>query len=270
MRKNPTGIWMLAVLLVCLAAPAVGGADGLIIVSNPTESPPGHFGFAPLQVLYHHVNVTVKGLVAVTEVDQGVLQFQQAAAGGHIHLPGSSRGAHRQVLHGGWGKIMTGEMLPADKARALYEDIVRRQRDPALLEYAGRGAYTLRIFPIEPQAGKRIRISYTQLLTSDSGMAEYVYTLGTEKFSSSPVSEVSVKMTIDGEQPLKTVYSPSHRRGGETPGRQARPGWLGGQERLAGHGLQGRIFTRSRSSWHRLHGKPPPSPGTSRFLPHRA
>lgn len=69
MRKNPTGIWMLAVLLVCLA-PAVGGADGLIIVSNPPESPPGHFGFAPLQVLYHHVNVTVKGLVAVTEVDQ--------------------------------------------------------------------------------------------------------------------------------------------------------------------------------------------------------
>ena len=209
MRKNPTGIWMLAVLLVCLA-PAVGGADGLIVVSNPPESPPGHFGFAPLQVLYHHVNVTVKGLVAVTEVDQEFFNSSRQRLEGTYVFPVPA-GAHidRFSMEVG-GKMMTGEMLPADKARALYEDIVRRQRDPALLEYAGRGAYTLRIFPIEPQAGKRIRITYTQLLTSDSGMAEYVYTLGTEKFSSSPVSEVSVKMTIDGEQPLKTVYSPSH------------------------------------------------------------
>jgi len=57
-------------------------------------------------------------------------------------------------------------------------------------------------------------------LTSDSGTTEYVYTLGTEKFSSIPVSEVSVKMTIDGNQPLKTVYSPSHdvevKRQGDT------------------------------------------------------
>ena len=36
------------------------------------------------------------------------------------------------------GKMMDAELLPADKARRIYEDIVRTMRDPALLEYAGR------------------------------------------------------------------------------------------------------------------------------------
>ena len=56
------------------------------------------------------------------------------------------------------GKMMEAELLPADRARAYYEDIVRRMKDPALLEYVGRGAFKLRVYPIEPMAGKRVRI----------------------------------------------------------------------------------------------------------------
>ena len=216
----------LAALVLALLAPVLGGADGLIVVSNPPVSAPGHFGFAPLQVRYHRVSVSVNGLVAVTDVDQEFYNPSGQRLEGTYIFP-LPPGAHIDKFSMDiGGKMADGELLPADKARALYEDIVRRQRDPALLEYAGRGAYTLRIFPIEPQSGKRIRIRYTQLLTSDSGMTEYVYTLGTEKYSSTPVSDVSVMMTIDGEQPLKTVYSPSHdveiKRQGD---RRAVVGW---------------------------------------------
>jgi len=73
------------------------------------------------------------------------------------------------------GKMMEAELLPADRARAYYEDIVRRMKDPALLEYVGRGAFKLRVYPIEPMAGKRVRITYSELLKSDSGIVEYTY-----------------------------------------------------------------------------------------------
>jgi Ca-activated chloride channel family protein len=201
-------------------------ADGLIVVDNPPASVPGHFGFAPLQVLYHRVNVTVTGLVAITEVDQEFYNASSQRLEGTYVFP-IPVGAHidRFSMDVG-GTLVDGELLPADKAKSLYEDIVRKARDPALLEYAGRGAFTLRIFPIEPQSGKRIKIRYTQLLSADSGTVEYLYTLGTEKFSSIPVSEVSVKMTIDGTEPLKSVYSPTHdvevKRQGE---RRAVIGW---------------------------------------------
>ena len=225
-------LFRLAAVMLALAAATMAGADGLIVVSNPPAAPPGHFGFAPLQVLYHRVNVTVNGLVAVTEVDQEFYNATQQRLEGTYVFP-IPPGAHidRLAMEVG-GKMVDGELLPADKARSLYEDIVRRQRDPALLEYAGRGAFTLRIFPIEPQSGKRIKLRYTQLLSSDSGMTEYVYTLGTEKFSSIPVSDVSVKMTIDGGQSLKTIYSPSHdveiKRQGDSRaviGWEARDAW---------------------------------------------
>lgn len=32
------------------------------------------------------------------------------------------------------GKMQEAKLLPADKARSIYEDIVRRSKDPALLE----------------------------------------------------------------------------------------------------------------------------------------
>jgi hypothetical protein len=46
------------------------------------------------------------------------------------------------------------ETLGRDEARAIYEEIVRTRRDPALLEYIGRGAFQARIFPI-PLGGGR-------------------------------------------------------------------------------------------------------------------
>ena len=124
------------------------------------------------------------------------------------------------------GKMSEAELLPADRARAIYEEIVRKSRDPALLEYVGRGAFRLRIFPIQPRAGKLVRLRYTQLLKSDSGLTEYVYPLNTEKFSSAPLEQVSISVELEGRLPLKSLYCPSHeveiRRDGE---RRAVVGW---------------------------------------------
>ena len=48
--------------------------------------------------------------------------------------------------------MVEAELLPAAKARAIYEDIVRKLKDPALLEYADRDVFKVRIFPIEPRS----------------------------------------------------------------------------------------------------------------------
>jgi Ca-activated chloride channel family protein len=72
------------------------------------------------------------------------------------------------------GQQVQAELLSADKARAIYEDIVRKLKDPALLEYAGRDVFKVRVFPIEPNSRKRITLSYTQVLASDAGLISYV------------------------------------------------------------------------------------------------
>ena len=187
---------------------------------------PGHFGFAPLEVSFHRVSVSITDLIVVTTVDEEFLNPSDRRLEGTYIFP-LPEGAHIDRFSMDInGKMMDAELLPADKARALYEEIVRKALDPALLEYAGRGAFKLRIFPIEPHSRKRVRISYTQLLRDDGGLVEYVYPLNTEKFSSAPVRDVSVKLTIDGRERLKSVYCPTHpaevRRDGE---RRAVVGW---------------------------------------------
>ena len=87
---------------------------------------------------------------------------------------------------------------------------MRKLKDPALLEYADRDVFKVRIFPIEPNSKKRIKLSYTQVLKADAGLVSYVYPLNTEKFSAKPIKNVSVKVELQNDRPLKSIYSPSH------------------------------------------------------------
>jgi Ca-activated chloride channel family protein len=162
-------------------------ADGFIVVERPFLIPPGHFPFAPLEVSSHHVDVKIDGQVAVTSIDQEFYNPNDQRLEGIYMFP-VPKGAHIDKFNMEiGGKMVDAELLRADKARQIYEDIVRRMRDPALLEYAGRDLFKARIFPIEPRSRKPIKISYTELLRSDAGTVTYRYALSSEKFSARPI-----------------------------------------------------------------------------------
>src|SRR5215210_4570451 len=185
-------------IVVLLGGAPLCRADGLIIVHQPPPNaiPRGHFSFAPLEVSYHRVSVQIKDQLAVTSVDQEFYNPNSARLEGTYLFP-LPDGAHvdRFAMDVN-GKMTEAELLDANKARSIYEQIVRQYRDPALLEYVGRGAFKARIFPIEPNSRKQIKISYTQLLKSDAGLTEYTYPLNTEKFSAKPLNDVSVQVRI--------------------------------------------------------------------------
>jgi Ca-activated chloride channel family protein len=185
--------------------------DGFIVIEHPIYVPPGHFPFAPLEVTSHQVNVKIDGQVAVTSIDQEFYNPNDQRLEGYYMFP-VPKGAHidRFSMEIG-GKNVDAELLPADKARGIYEDIVRKMRDPALLEYAGRDLFKVRVFPIEPRSRKPIKISYTELLRADAGTVTYLYPLSTEKFSSAPVKNLSVKIELKSAEPLASIYSPSHK-----------------------------------------------------------
>ena len=216
-------------------------ADGFIVVERPFLIPPGHFPFAPLEVSSHHVDVKIDGQVAVTSIDQEFYNPNDQRLEGIYMFP-VPKGAHidKFSMEIG-GKMVDAELLPADKARQIYEDIVRKMRDPALLEYAGRDLFKVRIFPIEPRSRKPIKISYTELLRSDAGTVTYSYALSTEKFSAQPIKSLSVKVEVKTEQPLASIYSPSHKVEIKRDGRQSRGHWLRVQGRETGYRFPARL-----------------------------
>lgn len=211
---------LLGLVLLSLLLPTPHSrADGLIIIDeahwrpglrhpNPMLHPPRPY--TPLEVRYHHVTVKIDGQIATTSVDQEFYNPNHQRLEGTYLFP-IPRGAQidKFTMDIG-GKMVEAELLPAAKARAIYEDIVRKLKDPALLEYADRDVFKVRIFPIEPRSNKRIKLSYTEVLKSDAGLVNYNYPLNTEKFSAAPVKNVSIKVELTSDRPLKSIYSPSH------------------------------------------------------------
>jgi Ca-activated chloride channel family protein len=180
-------------------------------VRPPIVVPPPRPVWAPLEVSFTKADVKVRDQIARATIEQEFYNPNARQLEGTFIFPvpkGAQIDKFTMEIN---GKPVEAELLAADKARGIYEDIVRKLRDPALLEYAGRDLFKVRIFPIEPNSRKRITLSFTQLLKSDSGLVALALPLNTEKFSAKPIRNVSVKVDLETRRPLKSVYSPSHQ-----------------------------------------------------------
>ena len=75
------------------------------------------------------------------------------------------------------GKLIRGELLEKDRARSIYEGIVRQSKDPGLLEHVGANLFRVRVFPILPNAQQKIEMTYVERVTYDGGSCRHVYPL---------------------------------------------------------------------------------------------
>ncbi|MGC1722820.1 MAG: VIT domain-containing protein [Isosphaeraceae bacterium] len=107
------------------------------------------------------------------------------------------------------GRELPGRLMNKDEARRIYEEIVRTKRDPALLEYMGRGLYRTSVFPIPPGALRKVTMRYTQLCRRDRDVIEFSYPLGTQKFTAKPVQRLTVNILLQSKNAIKSVYCPS-------------------------------------------------------------
>ena len=108
------------------------------------------------------------------------------------------------------GKELPGRLLNKDEARRIYENIVRSKKDPALLEYMGRGLFRTSVFPIPPGADRKVTLSYTQLLKRDGDIIELAYPFGAQKFTSKPIERLELTARVESKIPIKSLYSPAH------------------------------------------------------------
>ena len=127
---------------------------------------------------------------------------------------------------------LKGEMLPAGTARAIYEEIVRRKKDPALVELLDHGLLRARVFPIAPGETRRIILRYTQVLGRDGHLLRLRYprVVGMFDADDGPIvplrgddprlprmirpaarAPFHMKINITDADLFATPYSPTHR-----------------------------------------------------------
>jgi Ca-activated chloride channel family protein len=153
-----------------------------------------------------NVSVRVHEGVAAVEVEEW---FRNRGAGlGEgdymFPLPAGAVFASYSLFQG--DKEMRGEVLDAAQARRVYEEIVRRKKDPALIELVGHGLVRARVFPIPPGETRRVVMRYTQPLQRAGDAHEFRYPARRNVDAAS----VGVVVTVDNGAMYRGAASPTH------------------------------------------------------------
>lgn len=186
-----------------------------------------------------NIDTKISGQVATTKIEQIFINNTPHTLEGTYFFPLPDNAAISEFAIWENGKKLVGEVRSREEARRIYDEIVRRQRDPGLLEYAGKDLFQASIFPIPGNSEKKLTLTYTQVLKAESGTVSYRYPLGTgRRIWADPsvlradgnewvkmnrpdkIGVVSGRIEIESRQALRNIYSPSHsvelKRTGET------------------------------------------------------
>jgi Ca-activated chloride channel family protein len=112
------------------------------------------------------------------------------------------------------GEMVAGETMNANQARQIYEEIVRRQRDPALLEWMGYGLLRARIFPIAPGEQKKVVVRFQTVADREGDALRVDYFRGMQTtqhgLNQQPEGRTSFVLTYPDEPMYGRAYSPTH------------------------------------------------------------
>lgn len=233
MRFKPAAVLFCAVFVVVFSAFAVP-AQGVIVPivcdfrpCRPRPVPQPLPNALPVKSI--NLDTKIAGQVATTHVEQVFRNDTPYTLEGTYFFPIPETASIVEFAIWENGKKLVGEVRSKEEARRIYDEIVRRQRDPGLLEYAGKDLFQASIFPIPPNSDKKLELTYTQVLTADSGTVAYRYPLGTGRnLWSRPVpmpmidtvrrnmpqqkfGTVSGTIEIVGKEALRNIYSPTHK-----------------------------------------------------------
>ena len=214
---------LLASLAACLLLTQIASAQGLLVDVRPDHrvrlprpiihpphprpqpSPPSSYKIESLDV-----QVKLADQVARVQVSQAFVNTGSRPMEVAFVFPLPYDGAVDRLTFMVDGKEHEARLLPAAEARQLYESIVRKNQDPALLEWIGTGLFKTSVFPVPPGGKRTVTLRYSQVCRKSNGLTDFVFPLSTAKYTSQAVESVNIRVAIESAAPIKNVYSPSH------------------------------------------------------------
>ncbi|MEM1450653.1 MAG: VIT domain-containing protein [Planctomycetota bacterium] len=162
----------------------------------------------PLTIGYHNVTVDIRDQIARTVIEESFVNHTPRILEGVFYFPLPADASISGFAMWIDDELVQGEIVEKQRARAIYETILRERRDPGLLEWSGGNIFKARVFPIG--AEKRIRIAYTQVLPKWGDTFAYHYALSSEMLRKTPLRELRIEVNASSTEELARVTCPSH------------------------------------------------------------
>ena len=171
---------------------------------RPLPMPPRSLPVASIKI-----DTKIQSQIATTHVEQVFRNDTDATLEGTYFFPIPESASIAEFAIWDGDRRLVGEVRSREEARRIYDEIVRRQRDPGLLEYAGKDLFQASIFPILPHSDKKLEITYTQVVKAESGTVAYRYPLGLGR-QLTQVGSVAGRVEVETKDALRNIYSPTH------------------------------------------------------------
>ena len=154
------------------------------------------------------VGVEVTRQVAVTTLDIDIANPTDRIVETEMLVPVPDGAIVRGFDFEGGAAEPTAQLLPAAEARATYDEIVSRVKDPALLEFAGHNTVRSSVFPVPAHGTQQVRLIYEHVLEADGDRVDYVL----PRSESLEAGWIPWELTasIDAGGPVSALYSPTH------------------------------------------------------------
>jgi Ca-activated chloride channel family protein len=207
-------IRVLLLLSICLALSSLAAAQGVIVpgpcrrCGPPITEIPGRLPRS-LPVKSIKIDTKISSQVATTHVEQIFRNDTPYVLEGTYFFPIPESASIAEFAIWDGDKRLVGEVRSREEARRIYDEIVRRQRDPGLLEYAGKDLFQASIFPIPGNSEKKLELTYTQVVRAEAGTVSYRYPLGTGH-QLAQIGSVAGHIEVESNDPLRNIYSPTH------------------------------------------------------------
>jgi Ca-activated chloride channel family protein len=106
------------------------------------------------------------------------------------------------------GQELVGKVYDKAEAFEIYRRIVTQTRDPALMEYSGRGLYRARIFPIPVKGKRTLEMKLQYLLPKDGDQITLSVPVAGPLTKGKTIADQKIQVTIAKTPNLASVYSP--------------------------------------------------------------
>lgn len=103
---------------------------------------------------------------------------------------------------------MSGNVYNKNEAWQIYREIVASLKDPALLEYAGRDTFRVRIFPVPANGRQTLELNFDYLVPKNDGQTGFSFPLaGPMTINRKPVQDIHI--VVKDKPGLSGLYTPS-------------------------------------------------------------
>jgi Ca-activated chloride channel family protein len=169
------------------------------------------------------VHARIVGRLAEISVEEWFRNSGPGLGEGDYLYPLSGEAVFRNFSLFQGDEELRGETMDAGRARAIYEEIVRRKKDPALIELMGHGLVRARVFPINPGETRKITLRYTQVLERSGDALGFRYAAGERFVPGRQGSDerqrgrntehvpLTFTLTADSAEVYADPFSPTHR-----------------------------------------------------------